>query len=47
MVTEQETSVYQIKDLKIDDSKRVCTVKETEVPLTNNEYMLLSYLVKR
>lgn len=46
MITEQETSVYQIKDLKIDDSKRVCTVKETEVPLTNNEYMLLSYLVK-
>lgn len=46
MVTEQETSVYQIKDLKIDDSKRVCTVKENEVPLTNNEYMLLSYLVK-
>ncbi|MDO4924962.1 MAG: response regulator transcription factor [Turicibacter sp.] len=46
MVTEQETSVYQIKDLKIDDSKRVCTVNDTEVPLTNNEYMLLSYLVK-
>ena len=46
MVTEQETSVYQIKDLKIDDSKRVCTVNHTEVPLTNNEYMLLSYLVK-
>lgn len=46
MVTEQETSIYQIKDLKIDDSKRVCTVNDTEVPLTNNEYMLLSYLVK-
>ncbi|MEE0880736.1 MAG: response regulator transcription factor [Turicibacter sp.] len=25
--SEQETATYQIKDLKIDDSKRVCTVK--------------------
>ena len=44
--SEQETTTYQIKDLKIDDSKRVCTVKGMEMPLTNNEYMLLAYLVK-
>ena len=44
--SEQETATYQIKDLKIDDSKRVCTVNGTEMPLTNNEYMLLAYLVK-
>lgn len=44
--SEQETATYQIKDLKIDDSKRVCTVKGIEMPLTNNEYMLLAYLVK-
>ena len=44
--SEQETTTYQIKDLKIDDSKRVCTVKGIEMPLTNNEYMLLAYLVK-
>lgn len=46
MVTEQETTLYQIKDVKIDDSKRVCTVNDEEMSLTNNEYMLLSYLVK-
>lgn len=46
MVTEQETTLYQIKDVKIDDSKRVCTVNGEEMSLTNNEYMLLSYLVK-
>lgn len=46
MATEQETTLYQIKDVKIDDSKRVCTVNGVEMSLTNNEYMLLSYLVK-
>lgn len=46
MVTEHESTIYQIKDLKIDDSKRVCTVNDKELSLTNNEYMLLSYLVK-
>lgn len=46
MMAEQETATYQIKNLKIDDSKRVCTVDGIEMPLTNNEYMLLSYLVK-
>lgn len=46
MATEQETTLYQINDVKIDDSKRVCTVNGAEMSLTNNEYMLLSYLVK-
>ena len=46
MVSDHETTTYQIKDLKIDDSKRVCSVKDKELSLTNNEYMLLSYLVK-
>ena len=46
MATEQETTLYQINDAKIDDSKRVCTVNGAEMSLTNNEYMLLSYLVK-
>lgn len=46
MVSDHETTSYQIKDLKIDDSKRVCSVKDKELSLTNNEYMLLSYLVK-
>ena len=27
MVSDHETTTYQIKDLKIDDSKRVCSVK--------------------
>lgn len=42
----QELSTYQTKDLKIDDSKRVCTINDRELSLTNNEYMLLFYLVK-
>ena len=42
----QELSAYQTKDLKIDDSKRVCTINDQELALTNNEYMLLFYLVK-
>ena len=42
----QTTSFFQSKDLKIDDSKRVCTVHDKELSLTNNEYMLLFYLVK-
>ncbi|CUM85063.1 MULTISPECIES: response regulator transcription factor [Turicibacter] len=46
MVSDHETTTYQIKDLKIDDSKRVCSVKDKELSLTNNEYMLLAYLVK-
>ena len=46
MVSDQEITTYQIKDLRIDDSKRVCSVKNHELSLTNNEYMLLSYLVK-
>lgn len=46
MVSDHETTTYQIKDLKIDDSKRVSSVKDKELSLTNNEYMLLSYLVK-
>ncbi|HAX73979.1 MAG TPA: DNA-binding response regulator, partial [Firmicutes bacterium] len=29
-----------------DDSKRVCYVQGTELQLTNNEYMLISYFVK-
>ena len=46
VINEVETSIYQIKDMKIDDSKRVCTVNDVEMTLTNNEYMLLAYLVK-
>ena len=46
MVSDHEMTTYQIKDLKIDDSKRVCSVKDKELSLTNNEYMLLAYLVK-
>ena len=46
VMNEVETSIYQIKDMKIDDSKRVCTVNDEEMTLTNNEYMLLAYLVK-
>ena len=46
MVSDHETTTYQIKDLKIDDSKRVCSVRDKELSLTNNEYMLLAYLVK-
>ena len=46
MVSDHETTTYQIKDLKIDDSKRVCSVKDKELSLTNNEYMVLAYLVK-
>ena len=46
MVSDHETTTYQIKDLKIDDSNRVCSVKDKELSLTNNEYMLLAYLVK-
>lgn len=46
ILSEQDVTIYQIKDLKIDDSKRVCSVKDQELSLTNNEYMLLSYLVK-
>ena len=46
MVSDHETTTYQIKDLKIDDSKRVCSVKDKELSLTNKEYMLLAYLVK-
>jgi len=46
VVPTQEFSIYQTKDLKIDDSKRVCTVNDQELSLTNNEYMLLFYLVK-
>lgn len=46
MVSDHGTTTYQIKDLKIDDSKRVCSVKDKELSLTNNEYMLLAYLVK-
>jgi len=42
----QELMFYQVEDLKIDDSKRVCQVNENELSLTNNEYMLLFYLVK-
>ena len=46
VINEVETSIYQIKDMKIDDSKRVCTVNDVEMTLTNNEYMLLADLVK-
>jgi DNA-binding response OmpR family regulator len=46
VVVMQEQSFYQTKDLRIDDSKRVCKVNEEELSLTNNEYMLLFYLVK-
>ena len=46
VINEVETSIYQIKDMKIDDSKRVCTVNDVEMTLTNNEYMLLAYVVK-
>ena len=42
----QEMAFYQVEDLKIDDSKRVCQVHDNELSLTNNEYMLLFYLVK-
>lgn len=42
----QEQTFFQTKDLKIDDSKRVCRVNDEELSLTNNEYMLLFYLVK-
>ncbi|MGL4336611.1 MAG: response regulator transcription factor [Turicibacter sp.] len=45
-LTDDQTQVFQLKDLKIDDSKRVCYVQDVELSLTNNEYMLLSYLVK-
>lgn len=45
-LTDDQAQVFQLKDLKIDDSKRVCSVNDAELSLTNNEYMLLSYLVK-
>ncbi|MCL1949993.1 MAG: response regulator transcription factor [Turicibacter sp.] len=42
----QESSVFTAVDIKIDDSKRACQAHEQEMSLTNNEYMLLFYLVK-
>ena len=42
----EQSTAYQLKDLKIDDSKRVCYVREQELQLTNNEYMLLVYFAK-
>lgn len=45
-ITTQESTFYRVKDLRIDDSKRVCQVNDIELSLTNNEYMLLFYLVK-
>jgi len=46
VVQPQEQYFYQVEDIKIDDSKRVCQVNDNELSLTNNEYMLLFYLVK-
>ncbi len=46
MLADDQVSTYQIKDLKIDDSKRVCYVNDQELQLTNNEYMLLAYFAR-
>lgn len=37
---------YQVGDIEIDAAKRACLVGGKEVTLTNNEYLLLTFLIK-
>lgn len=44
--TVQDNKVYYFEDIKVDERRRVCSVGQTTLYLTNNEYLLLTYLIK-